>query len=134
MVWQGTAADKAEALQSAEKADPRVDLEWMRIRYERDLDVGWDPAQHLAVPTFTRISGGFSPRFCHRGCMPISASGYVRTWSIQRSAMPLSDHFGGYYACSLTAANISMKFPQFVLRAVTESCGSTEWSTRRGRP
>jgi hypothetical protein len=37
MVWQGTAADKAEALRSAEKADPRVDLEWMRIRYERDL-------------------------------------------------------------------------------------------------
>ena len=37
MVWQGTAADKGEALQSAEKADPRVDLEWMRIRYERDL-------------------------------------------------------------------------------------------------
>jgi len=39
MIWQGQAADKAEALQSAEKADPRVDLEWMRIRYERDLDV-----------------------------------------------------------------------------------------------
>ena len=39
IVWQGTAADKAEALQSAEKADPRVDLEWMRIRYERDLNV-----------------------------------------------------------------------------------------------
>ena len=39
IVWQGPAADKAEALQSAEKADPRVDLEWMRIRYERDLDV-----------------------------------------------------------------------------------------------
>jgi hypothetical protein len=38
IVWHGTAADKAEALQSAEKADPRVDLEWMRIRYERDLD------------------------------------------------------------------------------------------------
>jgi hypothetical protein len=38
MIWQGTAADKAEALQSAEKADPRVDLEWMRIRYERDLN------------------------------------------------------------------------------------------------
>ena len=37
MVWQGTAADKGEALQSAGKADPRVDLEWMRIRYERDL-------------------------------------------------------------------------------------------------
>jgi len=37
IVWQGPAADKAEALQSAEKADPRVDLEWMRIRYERDL-------------------------------------------------------------------------------------------------
>jgi len=32
LVWQGTAADKAEALQSAEKADPRVDLEWMRNR------------------------------------------------------------------------------------------------------
>ena len=38
MVWQGQAADKAEAFQSAEKADPRVDLEWMRIRYERDLN------------------------------------------------------------------------------------------------
>ena len=36
---EGQAADKAEALQSAEKADPRVDLEWMRIRHERDLDV-----------------------------------------------------------------------------------------------
>jgi hypothetical protein len=35
---QGTGADEAEALQSAEKADPRVDLEWMRIRYERDLN------------------------------------------------------------------------------------------------
>ena len=38
-VWEGIVANKAEALQSAEKADPRVDLEWMRIRYERDLDV-----------------------------------------------------------------------------------------------
>ncbi len=38
IVWQGAAADKAEALQSAEKADPRVDLEWMRIRHERDLN------------------------------------------------------------------------------------------------
>jgi hypothetical protein len=37
-VWQGRAADKADALQSAEKAHPRVDLEWMRIRYERDLN------------------------------------------------------------------------------------------------
>jgi hypothetical protein len=36
IVWQGAAADKAEALQSAEKADPGVDLEWMRICYERD--------------------------------------------------------------------------------------------------
>jgi hypothetical protein len=39
IIWEGTAADKAEALKSAEKADPRVDLEWMRIRYERDLNV-----------------------------------------------------------------------------------------------
>ena len=39
MIWQGEAADKAEAFQSAERADPRVDLEWMRIRYERDLTV-----------------------------------------------------------------------------------------------
>jgi hypothetical protein len=38
IVWEGPAADKAEALQSAEKADPRVDLEWMRIRHERDLN------------------------------------------------------------------------------------------------
>jgi len=38
MVWQGKAADKAEALQSAEQADPRVDLEWMRIRHESDLN------------------------------------------------------------------------------------------------
>ncbi len=37
IVWQGTAADKGEALLSAEKADPRVDLQWMRIRYEQDL-------------------------------------------------------------------------------------------------
>ncbi len=39
IVWEGQASDKAEALKCAEKADPRVDLEWMRIRYERDLDV-----------------------------------------------------------------------------------------------
>ena len=39
VVWQGKAADKGEALQCAEKADPRVDLEWMRIRYERGLNV-----------------------------------------------------------------------------------------------
>ena len=39
IVWEGQAADKAEALQSAEKADSRVDLEWMRIRYERDLNI-----------------------------------------------------------------------------------------------
>jgi len=38
LVWEGDAADKAEALQCAEKADPRVDLEWMRIRYVRDLN------------------------------------------------------------------------------------------------
>jgi hypothetical protein len=31
-VWEGIAADKGEALQSAEKVDPRVDLGWMRIR------------------------------------------------------------------------------------------------------
>jgi hypothetical protein len=37
VVWEGQAADKAEALKCAEKADPRVDLKWMRIRYERDL-------------------------------------------------------------------------------------------------
>ena len=37
-VWEGPAADKAEALQSAEKADHRVDLEWMRIRHEMDLN------------------------------------------------------------------------------------------------
>jgi hypothetical protein len=38
LVWEGQASDKAEALQSAEKADPRVDLEWMRIRHEMDLN------------------------------------------------------------------------------------------------
>jgi hypothetical protein len=38
IVWEGQATDKAEALKSAEKADPRVDLEWMRIRYEDNLD------------------------------------------------------------------------------------------------
>jgi hypothetical protein len=38
LVWEGPAADKAEALKCAEKADPRVDLEWMRIRHEQDLD------------------------------------------------------------------------------------------------
>ena len=39
LVWEGEAADKAEALKCAGKADPRVDLEWMRIRYERDINV-----------------------------------------------------------------------------------------------
>jgi hypothetical protein len=39
IVWEGHAADKAEALKCAERADPRVDLEWMRIRHERDLDI-----------------------------------------------------------------------------------------------
>jgi len=38
LVWEGEAADKAEALQNAEKADPRVGLEWMRIRHELDLN------------------------------------------------------------------------------------------------
>ena len=31
--WDGQAADKAEAFKSAEKADPRVNLEWMRLCY-----------------------------------------------------------------------------------------------------
>jgi hypothetical protein len=39
VVWEGPAADKAEALKCVEKADPRVDLEWMRVRHERDLDI-----------------------------------------------------------------------------------------------
>ena len=39
IVWEGPAADKSAALQSAEKADPRVDLEWMRIRSKRDLNL-----------------------------------------------------------------------------------------------
>jgi hypothetical protein len=39
MVWEGLADDKAEALQSAEKAHPRVDLEWMRIGCDRDLNM-----------------------------------------------------------------------------------------------
>jgi hypothetical protein len=38
-VWKGQAANKAEALQRAEGADSRVDLVWMRIRYESDLDI-----------------------------------------------------------------------------------------------
>jgi hypothetical protein len=50
MVWQGLAADKAEALKSAMKADPRLDLEWMRIRYERDLDIRQGLTSPLAVP------------------------------------------------------------------------------------
>ena len=37
IVWQGTAAEKTESLHNAEKADPMVDLEWTRIRYERHL-------------------------------------------------------------------------------------------------
>ena len=37
-VWEGEATDKAEALKCAEKADPRVDLEWMRVRHEMGLD------------------------------------------------------------------------------------------------
>jgi hypothetical protein len=30
IVWRGTAADKVDALQSAEKVDPRVDLEILK--------------------------------------------------------------------------------------------------------
>jgi hypothetical protein len=36
LVGEAQAADKAEALQCAKKADPRIDLEWMRIRHEMD--------------------------------------------------------------------------------------------------
>jgi len=39
IIWEGQASDKAEALKCAEKADPRVDLEWMRIRHEMDLGI-----------------------------------------------------------------------------------------------
>ena len=39
LVWEGEAADKAEALKCAENADPRVDLDWIRIRHERDLNI-----------------------------------------------------------------------------------------------
>ena len=39
LVWEGPSADKAEALKCAEKADHRVDLEWTRVRYERDLNI-----------------------------------------------------------------------------------------------
>jgi len=52
IVWEGLAADKDEVLQSAEKADPRVDLEWMRICYERDLNIRQDLTYPLAVPRF----------------------------------------------------------------------------------
>jgi hypothetical protein len=38
IVWQGPAADKAEALQSTEKADSRVDLEWIDLRSVRLRD------------------------------------------------------------------------------------------------
>ena len=38
IVWEGQAADKAEALQNAEKADSSVDLERVHIRYEHDLN------------------------------------------------------------------------------------------------
>jgi len=37
-VWEGQADNKAEALKCSEKADPRVDLEWMRIRHEMDSE------------------------------------------------------------------------------------------------
>ena len=43
LIWEGEATDKAEALKFAEKADPRVDLEWMRIRHEMDIDK-WKPS------------------------------------------------------------------------------------------
>ena len=36
---KGKPLTKLKPSKCAEKADPRVDLEWMRIRYERDLDV-----------------------------------------------------------------------------------------------
>jgi hypothetical protein len=38
IIWEGPAARKAEALQSAEKGQPRVGPEWVHIHYERDLN------------------------------------------------------------------------------------------------
>ena len=61
------AADKAEALQSAEKADPRVDLEWMRIRYERDLNYGRISHSPFAVPRFSRNNATPKERDSTRG-------------------------------------------------------------------
>jgi hypothetical protein len=57
----GQAPDKAEALKCAEKADPRVDLEWMRIRREMDLEYWKDLAEPLAVTGFTRYNATPKP-------------------------------------------------------------------------
>jgi hypothetical protein len=38
LYWQPL-ADIAEAVKSAEKADPRVGLEWMCIRCDKDIDL-----------------------------------------------------------------------------------------------
>lgn len=38
LIWQGEASDKLEALKKATEADSRVDLRYMRIRHERDLE------------------------------------------------------------------------------------------------
>jgi hypothetical protein len=38
IVGEGQANDKVQALQRAEKADPRVDLEWMSIPQDIDCD------------------------------------------------------------------------------------------------
>jgi len=38
-VWEGPVAEKAEALQCAEKADLRVDLVRMRISHKGDLNI-----------------------------------------------------------------------------------------------
>jgi len=38
LIWQGEASDMLEALRKAAEADPRVDLRYMRIRHEKDLE------------------------------------------------------------------------------------------------
>ena len=39
IVWQGETQSEAEALQKAAKADPRVDLRYLRIRHEVMLEI-----------------------------------------------------------------------------------------------
>jgi len=74
-VWEGRAADKAEALQCAEKADPRVDLEWMRICHDRDLNYRDSSRKYFCGKAVVSVNYGLKSSLFNRFLHNISTAG-----------------------------------------------------------